>query len=68
MKECISIKTDYSILSSLIKVPDLISYALNNNITTLGIIDDNLSSTIEFINLCEKNNIKPIILKTSEPL
>ena len=61
MKECISIKTDYSILSSLIKVPDLISYALNNNITTLGIIDDNLSSTIEFINLCEKNNIKPII-------
>jgi DNA polymerase-3 subunit alpha len=61
MKECISIKTDYSLLTSLIKVPDLISYALKNDITSLGIIDDNLSSSIEFILECQKNNIKPII-------
>ena len=61
MKECITIKTDYELLSSLIKIPDLISYALKNNINILGIIDNNLSSSIEFINECNKNSIKPLI-------
>lgn len=61
MLSCITIKTDYQILSSLIKIPDLISYALKNDYKTLGIIDDNLSSSIEFINECTKNNIKPIV-------
>lgn len=61
MKECITIKTDYSLLKSLIKIDDLISYAKTNNYTTLGIIDDNLSSSAEFINICYKNNIKPVI-------
>ena len=59
--ECISIKTDYSLLKSMIKIPDLISYGINNDYKVLGIIDDNLSSTIEFITLCQKNNIKPVI-------
>ncbi len=61
MKSCLSIKTDYSILSSLIKIPDLISYAINNHIAALGIIDDNLSSSMEFILECQKNNIKPLV-------
>ncbi len=61
MKECISIKTDYSILSSMIKVPELISYAKEMSINTLGIIDDNLSSSIEFILNARKNDIKPIV-------
>lgn len=61
MKSCLSIKTDYSILSSLIKIPDLISYAINNHIEALGIIDDNLSSSMEFILECQKSNIKPLV-------
>lgn len=61
MKSCLSIKTDYSILSSLIKIPDLISYAINNHIAALGIIDDNLSSSMEFILKCQKSNIKPLV-------
>lgn len=61
MKSCLSIKTDYSILSSLIKIPDLISYAINNHIVALGIIDDNLSSSMEFILECQKSNIKPLV-------
>lgn len=61
MKSCLSIKTDYSILTSLIKIPDLISYAINNHIEALGIIDDNLSSSMEFILECQKNNIKPLV-------
>ena len=61
MNECISIKTDYSLLKSLIKIEDLIFYALKNNYKTLGIIDDNLSYVAEFIFECNKNNIKPVI-------
>ena len=55
------IKTDYSILSSLIKIDDLILYAINHNIKSLSITDDNLCGVIEFYNKCKKNNIKPII-------
>ena len=65
MKSCLSIKTDYSILTSLIKIPDLISYAINNHIEALGIIDDNLSSSMEFILECQKNNIKYVLSKNS---
>ena len=61
MKECISIKTDYSLLSSMIRISDLFDYAKNNNINTLGIIDNNLSSSIEFLISAKKNNIKPVI-------
>lgn len=61
MKECISIKTDYSILTSMIKLPDLFSYAKKNNYSTLGIIDDNLSYVAEFNKLCQKYNIKGLI-------
>jgi len=45
----------------MIKIPELISYALKENIQSLGIIDDNLSSSIEFILNAQKNNIKPLI-------
>lgn len=61
MREIISIKTDYNVLSSMIKLSDLFSYAVTNNITTLGIVDDNLCYVAEFIKLCQKNNIKPVI-------
>ena len=61
MKECISIKTDYSLLKSLIQIETLLSYASKKNLQTLGIIDDNLSGSIEFLKACYKNNIKPVI-------
>ena len=57
----IGIKTDYSLLKSLIKIPDLISFSLANNIDVLGILDENLFGSIEFYDACIKNNIKPII-------
>ena len=61
MKEIISIKTDYNVLFSMIKLPDLFSYAVTNNINTLGIVDDNLCYVAEFLKLCQKYNIKPVI-------
>ena len=59
--DVISIKTDYEVLKSLIKIKDLITYAKANNINSLGVIDNNLSSSIEFYEECKKNNIHPII-------
>lgn len=61
MKSCISIKTDYSILTSLIKLADLVNYAVDNKITVLGICDDNLCMTAEFLSLCKNENIKPLV-------
>ena len=61
MYKALGIKSDYSILKSLIKIPDLISFAVEKNINFLGLLDDNLFGTIEFYDECQKNNIKPVI-------
>lgn len=55
------IKTDYSILSSMIKIDDLINKLSELKINACAICDDNLFGTMEFYNKCKKNNIKPII-------
>lgn len=57
----LNIKTDYSLLNSMIKIPDLITYAKENHIASLTITDDNLCGAIEFYNACINSNIKPII-------
>ena len=64
----LGIKTDYSLMKSLIKVDDLISYAIKNGINTLGILDDNLNSSHYFYEKCISNNIKPIICLTKMDL
>lgn len=55
------IKTNYSLLSSLISIDKLIDYAIKNNITSLGITDTNMYGMMEFYKKCKNNNIKPII-------
>lgn len=55
------IKTDYSILSSLIKIDDLINKLTSLNISSCAICDDNLFGAMEFYNKCKSNGIKPII-------
>lgn len=57
----LGIKSDYSLLQSLIKLPNLIKYLNEHNITTCGLLDDNLFGSMCFYNLCISNNIKPII-------
>ena len=57
----LNIKTEYDLMNSLIRVKDLISFALKKEIYALGITDPNMFGTMEFINECNKNNIKPII-------
>ena len=57
----INIKTHYYLLHSLIKIDELISYAKNNKLYILGITDPDMFGAVEFIDKCNKNNIKPII-------
>ena len=57
----LGIKTDYSLLSSLIKIKELPSFFAAKNINTLGILDDNLWGVIEFYDTCVAANIKPIV-------
>ena len=54
-------KSNYSLLSSLLKIDDIVSYAKENNISEIAIADTNMYGTMEFINKCKKDNIKPII-------
>lgn len=54
-------KTNYSLLSSLLKIDDLINYSKENNISSIAIADTNMYGTMEFITKCRKENIKPII-------
>ena len=55
------IKTHNSLLSSLIKIDDLIEYAIKNEIKVLTITDNSMYGVLEFYIKCKKNNIKPII-------
>ncbi|MBR3161127.1 MAG: DNA polymerase III subunit alpha [Bacilli bacterium] len=58
----LQIKTSYSLLSSLIKIPNLIEHAKKIGYNTLAITDhNNMFGVPEFYNACKKNDIKPII-------
>ncbi len=57
----LNIKTDNYLQSSMIKISDLIQFALDNNITSLTITDNNMYGVIDFYKACKDNNIKPII-------
>ena len=54
-------KSNYTLLSSLLKIDDIIDYAKNNKIPSIAIADSNMFGTMEFIKKCEKNLIKPVI-------
>ena len=55
------VKTDYSLLSSLIKVDDLVISLKKKGITSCAIVDDNLYGTMEVFHKFSKAGIKPII-------
>lgn len=55
------IKTENTLLSSLIKIDDLIKYAKENNYKSLTITDNKMYGAYEFYKKCKENNIKPII-------
>lgn len=54
-------KSNYTMLSSLLKIDDIVNFAKNNNISSIALTDTNMYGTMEFIKKCESNSIKPII-------
>lgn len=54
-------KSNYSLLSSLLKIDDIIKYAKNNNISSISLTDVNMYGTMEFIKKCRENDIKAIV-------
>jgi DNA polymerase III subunit alpha len=55
------VKTEYSLLESMITIDSLISFAKENNLKSLTITDNNMYGAMEFYTKCVKNNIKPVI-------
>ena len=55
------VKTNYSFLTSLVRIDDYINYALKYNLKSISITDTNMISTMNFYKKCIKNNIKPVI-------
>ena len=53
----LNIKTDNYLLHSMIKIPDLIEYAVKNNIKSLTITDNNMYGVIDFYKCCINSNI-----------
>ena len=55
------VKSNYSLLSSVLKIDDIINNAIDRNITSCSISDTTMYGVMEFIKKCEKSNLKPII-------
>ncbi len=55
------VKTENSLLTSTIRIHDLIDSAKKNGYQALSITDNNLFGAMEFYNQCLENHIKPII-------
>ena len=55
------VKSNYTFLSSLVKINDLIKKCNENNIKQVALCDDNMIATMYFYKECTKNDIKPII-------
>ena len=53
--------SNYTLLSSLLKIDDIIEYAKKGNCSSIALTDSNMYGSMEFIKKCEKENIKPII-------
>ena len=54
-------RSNYTLLSSLLKIDNLVEYAKNKNISHIALTDTNMFGTMEFIKKCQKENIKPVI-------
>lgn len=55
------VKTNYSLLSSLISIDKLIEECVNKKIKSIAICDDNMMGVMHFYKACKKNHVKPII-------
>lgn len=57
----LNIKTENTLLSSLIRIDELVDFALSNNIKSLSITDTKMYGVYYFYKKCIENGIKPIV-------
>jgi len=61
MYQLFYVKSNYSLLSSLLTIDDIISYHKKNHFSSAVICDDNMYGTMEFIKKCQEANLNPIV-------
>ena len=54
-------KSHFSLNKSLLTIDDIINLTIQNQFSSITLCDDNLCGSLEFIDKCYQNNIKPII-------
>ena len=54
-------KSNYSLLESMLLIDDILEYALNNKLDSIGLCDNNMYGVMEFIKKSSKLNINPIV-------
>ncbi|HQD92623.1 MAG TPA: PHP domain-containing protein [Bacilli bacterium] len=55
------VQTEYSLLKSSIRIPELKEFAKANNFRAMAICDENMAGVFKFYLSAIKANIKPII-------
>ena len=55
------IKTNYSLLSSLVTIDKLMTTCKEHNLKSIAICDDDMTSAMVFYKECKKNGIKPVL-------
>ena len=61
MYNMLYVKSNYSLLSSLLTIDDIIDYNIKNNKTSAILCDDNMYGVMEFIKKCNIKKLKPVI-------
>lgn len=54
----IGFKSDYSLMKTLLKVNDIIRYAVEKKASYVGVLDDNPYGIMDFYEKCQANNLK----------
>ena len=56
----ISFKSDYSLLKSILKIKDIVDYAVSMEAQCVGILDENPFAIMDFMSSCSNANIKGV--------
>ena len=55
------VKSYYSLLSSMNRIEDIVSFCVTHGMTQIGLCDNNLFGAMTFLHQCEKNHIHAIL-------
>ncbi len=61
MVDLLYVKSNYSLLKSLLSIDDIINYNLSNKKEYAAFCDDNLYGVMEFIKKCQASKLKPVV-------